>query len=219
MSTIPKFNFSESVIKTEEELQASMESAGNSKFFRPGRYDVTIESVEYQGLAKDDRWGKFLLTLKGTGEKSIRAQVIVPFRGIEFVNKNGKPSKFNYVKFVEFMTAIGKPVKVEELETLLPAVWSNPDRTLVGLNVGIDVGYDRTHIRYDGKDEIGLKRYAIEYGDGSTLCDASGKVMVFNDYDSALAHAEANQIEIQRFSNVLGYTTPTAGNTNTSTNW
>lgn len=208
--SIPKFDFSESPIKTEEELQASPESLnqGQNKYFRPGRHDATIVKVEYQGQAKDPTWGKFLVHLEGTGRKEIRSQVMVPFKSVEFIDKSGRPTKFLYQKFVAFMASLGYTVKVQDLQTLLPEVWTKPENTLVGKTVGIDVGYRGNFIRYDGKDEIGQKKYTIEFADGSVLCDASKRVMYFADYDAVMAHAEANQTEIQRFVDVLSFVTP-----------
>lgn len=214
MSTMPKFNFSNASVKTEEELQSSLESlGGQSKYFRPGQHEVTIDSVVYQGNASDPTWGKFLLTLKGTGTKEITAQVMVPFQDIEYRTSTGKTTKYMYLKFVGFMKALGYDVKIENLGELLPTVFTNPERTLVGRNIGIEVGYNGNHIAYRGKDEIGNKLYNIVFKDGSVLCDASKKPMVFNDWEAAARHAEANQTAISKYVEVLSYRTPLNPNT------
>lgn len=219
MSAMPKFNFSNASVKTEEELQSSLESlGGQTKYFRPGQHDVSITKVEYKGNASDPTWGKFVLTLAGTGGKEITSMVMVPFQDIEYRTSNGKTTKYLYLKFVGFMKALGYDVKVENLGELLPEVFTNPERTLVGRNIGVDIGYNGNHIRYDGKDEIGNKKYAIEFKDGSTLCDSSGKVMIFNDWEAAARHAEANQTEISKYVEVLSYRTPANPN-KVDANW
>jgi hypothetical protein len=210
-NVIPKFNFSQASIKTDEELKTALSGErGNDKYFRPGKYDVTIASVEYQGPAKDTNWGKFLLTLKGTGEKSIRAQVIVPFRDQKYIGASGKPTMLMFLRFTQFMTALGHTVTLDNLEETLTSVFANPERTLTGKVLGVEIGYDNNHIAYRGKDEIGVKKYVIQMKDGSVLSDASGKEITFPDIDSAKARAEQNQINLQEYVNVLSYHTSAA---------
>lgn len=67
MVDIPRFDFSGATIKTEEELQAAEASSNKGdKYFRPGKYDVEISTVEFKGAAKGDaNWGQLEITYKG----------------------------------------------------------------------------------------------------------------------------------------------------------
>lgn len=221
MSVLPKFNFSESPIKTQQELEQSLDALNpGGKYFRPGRHEARVTGVEYKGTASDPNWGKFMLTLEGTGGKTIKTLVMVPFKSIDFIDKNGRPTKFLYQKFTNLMSGLGYPgLRVEDLQTVLPEVWTKPEKTVVGREVGIEVGYQGNHVRYDGKDEIGNKKYALEMADGSTLCDASGRVMYFNDYEAALGHAESNQIVIDRFTSVLSFVPSTKTSQASDSSW
>ena len=217
-NAIPKFSFSGSTIKSEEDL-ASLEGGAKreDKYFRPGTYQLNITKVEYQGSASDDRWGKFLLHLEGTGGKTIRSQIMVPFRDVAFLGKSGKNTGYPYSKFKNFMSALGIAVTVPTLETVLTEVFTNPDKTLVGRDISANIGYQGNYVGYMGKDEAGIKKYNITMKDGSVLSDASGKAMTFPEFEAALHHAEVKNIEGRRFVDVLDYNEGKAGVA--SSNW
>lgn len=211
---VPKFNFTGSTIKTEAEMAAESDKAGGSggKYLKPGRHEVTITEVEYKGLAKDQNWGKFTLTLTGTGDKTIKSFLIVPFRDVMYVGASGKPTAFMYKKFKEFMAGLGVEVTVESLGDVLPQYFGNGGAGLVGLNVAIEVGYEGNYTRYAGKAENGEKKYNIVFADGALLMDRQLQVINFPDYASATNYAEANQIKLQAFPEILSYSQPSRGN-------
>jgi hypothetical protein len=122
-----------------------------------------------------------------------------------------------YIKFTQFLSAFGTSVTMDNLGETLTTVFANPERTLVGKTLNVEIGYDGNHVEYRGKDDAGIKKYVLVFKDGSVLSDASGREITFPDMDSALARAEANQIDIQRFVNVLSYA-PSASTT-TGGNW
>lgn len=218
-NAIPKFNLSGSTIKTDEEL-ASLGGSGSrdtSLYFRPGTYQVTITKVEYQGSASDDRWGKFLLHLEGANGKSIRSQVMVPFRDVAFAGKNGKNTGLPFAKFKNFMLGLGIKVSVPTLEATLTEVFTNPDKTLVGRDVSVNIGYQGNYIGYAGKDDAGIKKYNITMKDGSVLADASGKMMTWPEYGAAAEHAEINLITVSKYVDVLDYNEGTKAAA--SSNW
>tara|TARA_R110000868_G_scaffold375983_3_gene640691 strand:- start:724 stop:1377 length:654 start_codon:yes stop_codon:yes gene_type:complete len=208
-NAIPKFNFSDSTIKTDAELN-DLSPVFEDKYFRPGTAQVRIASVVYQGAAGDDSWGKFLLTLVGAGNKSITAQVLVPFRSPLYMAKSGKNTGYPFQKFKNFMLGLGIKVSVPTLETVLTEVFTNPDKSLVGRDMSVNIGYEGNYIGYMGKDDAGIKRYNITMKDGSVLADASGKALIWPEYAGAAHHAELGNIEVSRFVNVLDYNEGTA---------
>ena len=212
---IPKFKLSKANIKTEADLQAKLAASGTgfkSKYLDPGKHDVTIQSAEYTGPARDPNWGNFRLTLEGVGAKTTKAFLMVPMSDVEYTNPDtGKKTTFLYTKFVAFMKALGVGVTLETLEDVLNGNFSDPTKQLVGRPLTIDLGYDGNYIKYVGKDEIGGKVFNIVMADGSVLADTRGKALVFADMDAASAHAEANQIRIQKFASVLEYSAPVGG--------
>jgi hypothetical protein len=218
MTDLPKFNFSGVSVKSEEELNAKLaESDTRSKYFRPGKHAVTINNVVYQGLAGDDRWGKFLLTLGGVGGKETTAQLIVPLRDVMYRTKAGKETAFMFKKMVGFMKALNVDLTIGNLEDTLKTWFSNPAKSLVGQELLIEIGYNGNHIRYDGKDTTGSAKYVIQMKDGSVVCDSDTVPMIFTTKDAALAHAETLQISIEEYSSVLGYeASPTAKRANVS---
>lgn len=221
MSSIPKFKLSKATIKTEAELQEKLaQQETKFKYLNPGKHDVTIKAVTYEGAARDPNWGKFKMVLEGMGGKTTTSYLTVPISDIEYRNPDsGKVSTFLYTKFRQFMQALGVAVTVETLEDVLNANFSNPDKTLVGRAITIDLGFDGNYVKYVGKDEAGLSVLHIVMKDGSTLADAKGKSLVFSDRDSAMAHAEANGIRIQEYSSVLEYSPLTGTKVKSVSNW
>ncbi len=219
MVDIPKFSLKGAKIKTEAELNAKLaETKTGSKYLRPGVHDVTIASAEYQGKAKDDNWGKFLLTFKGLRDQTTTAMLLVPISDIEYRTADGKVTTFLYTKFRRFMEALGVAVTVENLEDTLNTYFANPSKALVGQNLTIKLDYDGNHVKYAGKDEAGKNRYVIQMKDGTQIAGADKKVLTFGDFDSAMAHVEANQITVQEYPSVLDYTASASG-TKKSAGW
>jgi len=220
MSNLPKFNFSGVSVKTDAELNAKLaESDTRSKYFRPGKHVVTIGEVVYQGLAGDDRWGKFLLTLNGVGGKTTTSQLIVPLKDVMYRTKAGKETAFMFKKMQNFMSALGVDLQISNLEDTLKANFSDLT-TLVGTELEIDIGYNGNHIGYDGKTAAGESKFVIRMKDGSTIADQAGESEVFTTRDAALAHAESLQISIEEYSSVLNYSvSPTGAKLKVAGNW
>lgn len=215
MTDIPKFSFSGSSIKSDEELNAKLaETDTRSKYFRPGKHTVTIAKADYQGLAGDDRWGKFLLTLEGVGGKSTTAQLIVPLKDVMYRTKKGTETIFMFKKVQGFMAALGVGLTINNLQDTLTQYFSNPAKSLVSRELVIDIGYNGNHVAYNGKNAAGEVEYVIKMRDGSVVCDKTDLTPVlFTTRDAALAHAEGLQIQIEEYSSVLSYeVSPTAKN-------
>jgi hypothetical protein len=211
---IPKFNFTGASVRTEAEMAAEEAKigGGGDKYLKPGRHEVTVTAAVYKGLAKDPNWGKFELTLTGTGEKTIRAFLTVPFRDVMYMSAAGKPTAFMYKKFKSFLEGLGVSVTVDTLGDVLPQYFGNNGAGLIGMTTAIEVGYDGNYVKYAGKSDTGEKKYNIVFGDGSILLDKQLQVVNFPDYASAGNYAEANQIKLQKFPDILSYSPSARGN-------
>ena len=215
--SIPKFSFAGNSVKTDDELNAKLAETTSTggKYFRPGKHTVKIGAATYQGLAGDDRWGKFLLTLEGVGGKSTTAQLIVPFKDVMYLAKSGKETLFMFKKIQNFMASLGVTLTVGNLQDTLTQYFSNPGKALVGKEIVINIGYAGNHIGYAGKNAVtGDAEYNIQMRDGSVVLDPKDLTPVlFSTRDAAMAHAEASQIKIEEYSSVLSYeVSPTAKN-------
>jgi hypothetical protein len=208
MTQIPRFNLSKAKIKTQAELDAaeSAAKAPGSKYLREGLHDVTIVAATYEGKASDDNWGKFLLKMEGLQGKTTSAMLLVPLEDVQYRTSSGKVTTFLFTKFKRFMDAIGVKVTVDTLEDTLKTYFSDVSKTLVGTQVNIKLDYDNNHVKYLGKDEAGIVQFGIQMKDGSMIAGTNGKPLTFPDRDSALGHAESNQITIQDYASVLDYT-------------
>jgi hypothetical protein len=108
-------------------------------------------------------------------------------------------------KFKAAMAALNIPVTVENLQDVLIKNFTNPGKTLVGLRLTIEVQYKGNHIRYEGKETTGEKRYLIALSTGATANDTDGNPLIFRDWQSAEGYAEQQSIEISKFVDVVGY--------------
>lgn len=201
MVDVPKFNFNSATIKSEAELQEALK--GDSKFdkyFKPGRHEVQITGLEYKGQATDQNWGKFVVKVRGAGDKETTGMVFVPFKDVNYMTASGKPTLMFYKRFAAFMGAVGLDSSVDKLATTLNENFSKPEKSpLLGANVVMELGYDGNHVRYDGKDAAGIKKYVIEMKDKSTIAET------FPSFDSAAGHAEQNGIKLQDYPQILSW--------------
>lgn len=223
MVDTPKFNFNNSSIKSDEELKAKLDADGGGfdKFFKPGKHEVRITKIEYQSLADDPNWGKYLIHVEGTGQKTTRGQLFVPIKDTLYRTKAGKETTVFFKRFQDFMSAVGVTVTIKDLTQTLNTIFGNVDKSpLLGTNVALEMGYDGNYVKYDGKDDIGNKRYLIEMADGSLIVDtATGKAAIFSGFDAAMAHAEQNQIKVQKYPQILKWVTSTTPTSKAAANW
>lgn len=219
--TMPKFNFSKATFTSEADLNAATQrpegSNSSSKVMRPGKHEVTISAVENRGVSeKDPSWIKLGLTLSGTGTKEIRTVLLVPTADIVY---GAKKTLFPYSKLKEFLKAIGEEsVTVENLGDILSRTIGR-DGALKGMNLSIEVGYQRNHLR-SVRNDIG--ETSVRIVDGKTKSDmlgADGKVMSFSDYDSAEAYLVANNIPYDAFPSVLKFGPAAAQGKSANANW
>ena len=213
MSNLPSFDFSGSTIRTEEELNASLDKTqkkDTSKVFQPGNYDVTIDEVEYVGAAKDPNWGRLKLTLKGTGTKQILDWVSIPVKDVVYIGKNGKPTAYMFQRFKRFAAALGVAVTPETLAEKMKVLLGKDGSALKNQVVTVTIGYSSAYVNYAGKDEAGLAQFKITFPARgqqaeTDLVGPNGKVMLFPDRQSAEEHAIGASINLQKFPEVREY--------------
>lgn len=222
-----KFDFSGSTIKTDEELELAAggpKREDTSKVFKPGKHDVVIEAVEYVGQASDPNWGKLKLTLKGTGLKQTLDWLTIPVKDTMYQTKSGKSSPYMFQRIKRFAEAVGIKLSVNNLRDGMISLLGKSGEALKGKTVGVVIGYKQAYVNYAGKDEAGLIRFKITFpatkNQAETdLVGPDGKVMMFPDRDSAMEHAVAASIPLDRYPNVLEYTEPTVKATVNGSNW
>lgn len=200
---LPKFQFSNATVKTEDDLKAL--TPQSDKYFRPGLHTVTITKAAYVGKATDPNWGKIHLTYTGTGDKTILDSLLIPERDVVYVDKTGKKTGFLFTKFRKFASALGIDVQLSTLGDTMAENFSNVGKTLVGQTIQVEIGYQGNHVAYLGKTAANGNRYGIKMRDGSMIATADGSVLEFADVDSAKAHAEGLQLELNPYMNVLDY--------------
>lgn len=216
MSEMPSFDFSNSSIKSDEELGTALEQGGRkpSKVFKPGLYDLVISAVEYEGTDEyDENWGSFAITLTGTDEKTIRGWVRVPFKDVQKKTKNGKMSPYPYKVFKDFMVALGvadEDLTLAKLGGTLKKYFSKAD-SLVGMNVAAQIGYNGRHLTFSGG------KTQVANADGSILVDDDGQPLTFDEIEAAKEYLEQRNVSYQAFPRVLGYKPSSVGNTQAKT--
>jgi hypothetical protein len=199
---MPKFDFSTSSVKTTEELEALDPKRTESKYFRPGKHEVVISDVEYRGVAKGDtNWGSLALTYEGTGGKTIKEFVLIPFKDITYGEKK---TTYPFRKLQDLVSALGLDLTPETLPNVMQTLFANPD-SLKGLNIAVDIGYQNAHAKYSKKDADGNSIVTLVKKDGSVLADAAGNAITFADGDSAKAYADQVGMKFDSFVNVLSH--------------
>lgn len=206
---MPKFDFSSCEITTDEQLDAELSKQNQrSKYFDPGKYDVTIDEVEYMGTTeKDPTWGKLSLTFKGAQERTIMGMILLPFNNIYY---GAKKTTFPFKKFSNFCSALGVQVKRENLESTLKSTFGQPDK-LKGLALSIEVGYEKGYIKYAGKNTEGGTTYCVHTNDGNKVCSAEGTPLLFPDRAAALNYAKDNGIAVDEYPRVLNFSQAASG--------
>lgn len=213
---MPKFDFSSCSIKTDAELEEQLKKAGSQdRHFRPGKHDVVIDKVEFKGLAeKDPNWGKLEVTLRGTGEKTTRDTVMIPFKDVTY---GAKKVLYPFKKLSQFCSSLGVELKVENLKSVMQSTFAKPEK-LVGKPLSVVVAYTKAHAEWAGKDGEGNSQYKLVLGDGNTYCGADGKPLLFPDYAAVAAFAKEQKIDYNGFCNVTEYCPSTAKAANED-NW
>jgi hypothetical protein len=217
---MPKFTFNNLEFKDDAELEAfEKEQKGGGyvdKYFKPGQHDVTIADVEINGMSeKDDTWVKLCVHLKGTGEKTIRSYLQVPTDRLKYGAKN---STWPLKTLKNFCAALGQPLPVENIKTVLNNVFAKPEK-LVGRPLVIQVGYQKGYVKYVGKGDGGAKLFNIFDKDNNVVRDLDGTAINFPDQAAAMLYADDNKIPVDKYPSVLGYAPSTAQGENKSAAW
>ncbi len=194
----PVFNLKASNLgfKSDEDLQKKMDEK-QGKGFDIGNYDFEIVAADFHknkdtGLITcdaDDSWFNVVVTAGGAEDRSTKYYVQVPTSTVYFKGKKG-PTLFCFKKFTEFMAAIGEPVTLDTLDSVVPKFFSNPAK-LVGKKFNGDVGYDGPYIEKVSETECRIIR------NGKPVEEA-GEVVTFPDFQSARAYADGARIKTSR---------------------
>lgn len=215
---MPKFDFSGCEFQDDSELQTAMDAANKgSKFFQPGRYEVVIDEVKYEGAAKDPNWGKLTVVYKGTGEKEQKDFLSIPFKTFKYKGDRGE-TLYPFKKIAQFSAALGVEVKQSNVAESMKSLFGRPEK-LKGRPLVIEIGYQRAYAKYAGKDGDAAV-YNLITREGTALADATGKVLTFGDREAVEAHATQEKIPFDKFSNVLSYSkSANASSVAESTSW
>lgn len=201
-NSLPKFDFSGmSLTDADFNQQLEENQKSESKFFRPGRHEVSIIGSEYKGQSESDpTWSKIVVKFEGTGGKTITDMLLIPTRTLVFRTRKGEDSVFPASKLKDFLEAVGAEFTVERLGELCKTYFGT-ENALVGLNLVVDTAYTGNYVKYQGKNEAGQLLLQITTRDGETL-DSS---LYFNDYKAANEYAEKNKIAVKNFVDVTSY--------------
>lgn len=203
MSEMPKFDFSKSALKSDDDLTAvSGEGAGKKeKFLKPGRYDVKIAALEFQGVAKNDaNWGNMLAVYETADGRSIRDYFMIPFSDHLYGEKK---TAFPFQKLVKIAAAYGQALTVANTADVMKALFAKPEK-LVGMPVTIEVGFEGGFIHYAGKNRDGGKRFQIYGADHNPVRDAATMTPIeFPDFSAAEQYATANNLNFDKWPRVL----------------
>lgn len=218
-SSLPRFDFSGMTLKDDSELDSVLKDSQGQreeKYFKPGKHEVQIVASEYLGTTEsDDTWGKYSVTMEGTGGKLIKDTVMVPFRDITiYRKKDGSTSTFPAKKIRMFLEALGASVTIKTLGDTLKSYFGK-DNALVGLNLAIEVAYQGNHVKYLGKDPAGEPTVGLVSRRG----DRIEGTPVFKSYAEANEYAAANSIAVKRFPDVDRYLPSATPNKTMKADW
>jgi hypothetical protein len=195
---MPRFDFSDCELSSEEVAEAEKKEGGD--WFKPGKHDVEIQSVEYRGPAKDPNWGKLSITLEGTGGKTIMDFPMIPFKTPVYKSAN-KDTMFPWKKFKGFCAGLGLEVTRDNVESVLKNNFADVKK-LNKRKLTIQVGYQRGHVEGAGDGS----HYKIVLQDGNDLVDSKTReVVLFSDRAAAHNYATENKLAVDKFTSVLSY--------------
>lgn len=184
---LKKSNFE---VKSQEELQSKLENQFSN--FEPGNYDFAITKAEWHlkdgsaACAGDPTWQNLKVELTCVDSRKLNVFIQVPTERITYGEKK---TYAVFRKFSEFMAATGNPVTIDNLEKVVPKVFTDPDKSLKGKAVNADLGFEGAHIE---QCEGGFK---IVQANGKDLLDDDGELYVLPDRKSAASTAESKKIK------------------------
>lgn len=198
---MPRFAFENMSFKDDSEVEAyeAKQNEGKKTFvdkhFKPGRYEVVIEKVEFKGKAtKDPTWLNVIVHLKGTGEKRINTLIQVPTQDIKYGDKG---TLFPYQNYKKFCAAAGREIKsVSDVPATTKALFAQPEK-LVDLPIIAEMGYEKAYAQYVGKKEDGSKVYNLIGRDGEAARDADGVILTFGDHAAVELYCNTASPKIQ----------------------
>jgi len=201
-----KFGFNNNNLQlTQEEFEKAKEQAekGFGKYLEEGTHEVKITEAEFSVNAetgscmceKDPTWGKVRITLTDASDRSINHTVLVPTSSLKYGESKG--AHFPFIKFTEFMAALGENVKADaKVMSAITKKYFADLKKLVGKEMKIDVGYKGPHLKFVEKG-----KYQIVKADGSQLIVA--------DYESRelalLAASDLPGVKLEKFPGITKF--------------
>lgn len=208
-NAMPKFDFSKATVKSDADLEAALPKKGKtSSIFKPGLHEVTITEATYEGPAKSDpTWSNVAITYAGAGGKTIRDYILVPSKDLVYGEKK---TLYPFQRLQTLINGLGMQLTASNVGKVLGQVMGNLDN-LKGLNVAIEVGFNRAHGKLVKTGESA--HVEIVLANKTLLTDpATGIPMQFPNFDAAEAHATGANIAFDSFPRVLSYSVSSTPN-------
>jgi hypothetical protein len=190
-------------VKSQDELTTKMESQFSD--FEPGSYEMAITKAGYHlkdpndpnsaRCQGDNTWFNLKVELTSTDGRKLNTFIQVPTEKLTYGEKK---TYAVFKKFSEFMAGVGFPVNIDNLDKVAPKVFTDPDKSLKGKTVTVDLGFEGARIE---KCDEGFK---IVQANGKDLLDESGELYILPDRKSAVSTAESMKIRVG-FIQVLKY--------------
>jgi hypothetical protein len=190
-------------VKSQGELSSKLENQFSD--FAPGSYETAItkagwhlkdvndpNSARCQG---DNTWFNLKVELTAVDGRKLNTFIQVPTEKLTYGEKK---TYAVFKKFSEFMAGVGFPVNLDNLDKVAPKVFADPEKSLKGKTVTVDLGFEGARVE---KCDDGFK---IVQANGKDLLDESGELYVLPDRKSAVSTAESMKIRVG-FIQVLKY--------------
>ncbi len=192
-NVMPKFNFSGMDLDKSLDELLPADKGNKPKNFRPGAYDVVIKGIENKGASESDNtWLKLVVTLEGTDGRTITNLLMIPTARLHFNTASGKGGNLPATRLRGFVSSLGYRVETASDLVAVGQRLIENGASFIGMNIGIQVDYQGTHIAVDGKDAATDKPiFVLRRGNKDKLLDTTtGKPVVFSAYDAAKNYAE-----------------------------
>lgn len=198
------------VTKAEFEKFEKDAQGGNNFFSDPGSYELKIIEIDNKGPVKSDpTWIGLVIKMVGVNEEKITQYITVPTCNLNYITNAGKPTKFMYKKYKEFLIALGiDEVTQENVLTFAPKLFS--EGLILDLSVQATLNYEGAYAKFNGKDGD-VVTYVLVHNN-EVVTDATNEVegvnqpILFTTRDAAEAHAVQMGIsDFQAFISLVGW--------------
>lgn len=197
---MPKFDLK--VDFTEDQFQQLEVKAtsGNSKFFKPGNYDLKVTHAALHKVSDTDpTWQVVLVELGGIDDRKIKTFIMVPTKNLRYNKPGIKDPLVLAYKLRQIIKAFGEDSSMEALGKSVPKLFQDPS-ALIGKVVNVDIGYQGYYV-----DRVGDGQFKLFEKDGREFKPEGGEAAVYPDRDSAIADAASYNIIPKGFAEVTRF--------------